>query len=121
MPDGGAVPPDDGAVAPDDGREPEPVPLGDVGDGVGEPPDDGEDPLVYKAPLAEYVMNVLICGCEVPVRLGPEKQMTTSSWVPPSGVWPTAWIAEMGACSVPLNGAEVPFTTRETELVVPSA
>jgi hypothetical protein len=62
-------------VAPDDGgREPEPVPLG-----VGEPLDDGEDPLVYEAPLAEYVMNVLICGCEVPVRLGPEKQMTTSS------------------------------------------
>jgi len=49
-----------------------------VGDGVGEPPDDGEDPLVYEAPLAEYVMNVLICGCEVPVRLGPEKQMTKS-------------------------------------------
>jgi hypothetical protein len=32
-----------------------------------------------------------------------------------------AWIAEMGACSVPLNGADVPFTTRETVLVVPSA
>ena len=34
--------------------------------------------LVYELPLAEYVMNILIDGCEVPVRLRPEKQMISS-------------------------------------------
>jgi hypothetical protein len=34
--------------------------------------------VVYELPLDEYVMNTLIAGCEVPVRLGPEKQTISS-------------------------------------------
>ena len=67
-------------------------------------------------------MNVSISGCEVPVRLGPEKQMTTSSWVPPLETAPAALIRAMLACSVPLNAEAVPFTAFEMLLVVvPSA
>ncbi len=63
-------------------------------------------------------MNVLIAGCELPVRLCPEKQMTASSWVPPLATPPADLIMAMVACSVPLNGADVPFTTFEMLLVV---
>lgn len=67
-------------------------------------------------------MNVLISGCEVPVRLGPEKQMTTSSCVPPSGMPPADLIIAMDACNVPLNGTVTLFVACEMLLVVvPSA
>ncbi len=111
-----------GCVVPfDDEPEPGPVPPGDEEDDA---PGEGEALalLVYVVPLAEYVMNVLIAGCEVPVRLGPEKQMTASSWVPPSGTSPAALIMAMVAWSVPLNAADVPFTAFEMLfVVVPSA
>jgi hypothetical protein len=109
-----------GGVVPfDDEPEPGPVP---PGDGEDEAPGEGLPLLAYAVPLAEYVMNVLIAGCEVPVRLGPEKQMTASSWLPPSGTAPADLIMAMVAWSVPLKAADVPFTTFEMVLVVvPSA
>ena len=47
---------------------------------------------------------------ELPVSPCVEKQMTTSFWVLPSGMPPTALINAMDACSVPWKGAVVPFT-----------
>jgi hypothetical protein len=64
-------------------------------------------------------MNVSMTGCEVPVRLSPEKQMTTNSWLPPLGTPATDWISVMGPCSVPLNADVTLFVAGEMLKVVP--
>src|SRR5579859_3483615 len=63
-------------------------------------------------------MKISISGSAVPVALAPEKQTTTSSWVPPFGMPPAAWIWAMLACSVPVNGAATEFVAAEMLLVV---
>jgi hypothetical protein len=103
---------DGDVVAPGEEDDPELVPPGERDDeplGVGEAP----PPLVlgllaevvYVLPSAEKVMKVSISGCEVPVRLAPEKQITTNSMVPPLGTRATVWISETGSSSVPWNAA----------------
>src|SRR6516165_10786279 len=48
-------------------------------------------------------MKVLISGSEVPVWLAPEKQYTTSSWLPPLERPERDWIWVRDRFSVPLN------------------
>lgn len=64
-------------------------------------------------------MKVSISGREVPVRLAPEKQMTTNSWLPPLLTLATDWISMSDACSVPLKGAVTLATAGEMLKVVP--
>src|SRR5262245_60568503 len=66
-------------------------------------------------------MKMFISGSEVPVWLGPLKQKTTSSWVPPSGMLLSCWIVLSGACSVPVNGVATLLLAPEILNVVPSA
>jgi hypothetical protein len=116
------------AAAPGAEEEPEPVPPGECADellGVGVAPPPLVPVLVadvvYVLPSAEKVMKVYISGCEVPVRLAPEKQITANSMLPPLGTRATDWISEMGSSIVPRNGAVTVLVAGEMLKVCPLA
>lgn len=70
-------------------------------------------------PLAEKVTKVCISRSRVPVRPGPEKQMTTSSAVLPLGTLATFWMMPSGSSMVPLNGAVTMLLAAERLKVCP--
>ena len=67
------------------------------------------------------VMKVFISACEVPVRLGPEKQITANSMLLPLGTRARAWISEMGSSILPRNGAVTVLVAGEMLKVCPLA
>jgi hypothetical protein len=118
------------AVAPGEEEDPEPVPPAECADGplalgVGEAPPPPVPGLlaevVYVLPSAAKVMKVYISGCEVPVRLAPEKQITANSIVPPLGTRATVWISEIGSSSVPWNAEVTLLVAAEILKVCPLA